>query len=163
MIPRSRFHLRRRLAGAHRDELGAAVVEFALVVPVLFLIIFAVIDFGRALWTLNVLSSGVREGARAAAVEQSASTAVTVATAKTVEYINGVLGAGSIAAGDVEVPNVVLGNDPTVANYGLIIVSLKKGGSAGYPFVPVTPFASNMGLGNIRFQPKANYRWERAN
>ena len=158
MIPPTRFRLRRRLAGAHRDELGAAVVEFALVVPVLFLIIFAVIDFGRALWTLNVISSGVREGARAAAVE-TATNYEAVAKAKTVAYINGILGT-SLTATDVDV-------NPTIAtsgaDAGLIKVSLRQGGSAGFAFTPVTPFAARMGLANIRFQPSANYRWERAN
>ena len=160
MIPRTRFRLRRRLAGAHRDELGAAVVEFALVVPVLFLIVFAVIDFGRALWTLNVLSSGVREGARAAAVREDNANAKATAKAATVAYINGILNAGLTAA-DVDVPDIV--TNQASPDYGLIKVSLRVGGSPGYAFTPVTPFASRMGLGSIRFQPNANYRWEKAN
>ncbi|GLC26678.1 TadE/TadG family type IV pilus assembly protein [Roseisolibacter agri] len=154
-------YMRRRLARARRDDHGAAVVEFALVVPVLFLIIFAVIDFGRALWTLNVLSSGVREGARAAAVESDVTTAASTAKTKTVAYINGILGT-SLTTADVTVPAVNT-TTPASADYGLIKVSLSVGGSAGFPFTPVTPFASRMGLGNIRFQPNANYRWEKAN
>lgn len=161
MIARYSLRLRRRIAGARRDDHGAAVVEFALVVPVLFLIIFAVIDFGRALWTLNVLSSGVREGARAAAVKESTADAVTTAKATTAAYINGILGT-SLSASDVTVPTINT-TTPSAADYGLIKVSLTVGGSAGFAFSPVTPFASNMGLGNIRFQPSANYRWERAN
>lgn len=160
MIASLAIRLRRRLAGARRDDHGAAVVEFALVVPVLFLIIFAVIDFGRALWTLNVISSGVREGARAAAVEPDVTTAVATAKSKTVAYINGILGT-SLTTSDVVVP--AINQTSGAADFGLIKVSLSVGGSAGFAFQPVTPFATNMGLGNIRFQPNANYRWERAN
>ena len=73
---RGRSRWLRRL---QRGDAGAAVVEFALVVPVLFLIVFAVIDFGRALWTQNVLASAAREGARAGAVQQTPALAQTVA------------------------------------------------------------------------------------
>ena len=51
-----------------RDEHGAAVVEFALVVPLLLLLLWGIIDMGRAFYTLNNLASAVREGARRAAV-----------------------------------------------------------------------------------------------
>lgn len=162
MIDRFPLRIRRRLAGARRDDHGAAVVEFALVVPVLFLIIFAVIDFGRALWTMNVLSSGVREGARAAAVE-SAADYKAVAEAKTVAYINstlGLTGSAALTTADVDVNTTIA---TTGTDAGLIKVSLKQGGTAGYAFTPVTPFATRMGLGSLRFQPNANYRWERAN
>ena len=50
-----------------RARRGAVIVEFALVVPFLFLIVFAVIDFSRAYAQLNALNSALREGARYAA------------------------------------------------------------------------------------------------
>ena len=155
MIAQLAPRLRRRLAGAHRDDHGAAVVEFALVVPVLFLIIFAVIDFGRALWTLNVLTSGVREGARAAAIEPTTAFAIDTAKARTVRYINGVLGT-SLTTAQV---TATYDNNSASATYGQIRVYL----TSGYVFQPVTPFASNMGLGSLTFNPNAYYRWERAN
>lgn len=49
------------------DERGSIAVEFALVAPVMFVVIFAVIDFSRAYYTLNGLTAAVREGARYAA------------------------------------------------------------------------------------------------
>jgi Flp pilus assembly pilin Flp len=55
-------------AHSWRDEHGAAVVEFALVVPLLLLLLWGIIDMGRAFYTLNNLASAVREGARRAAV-----------------------------------------------------------------------------------------------
>jgi Flp pilus assembly protein TadG len=50
------------LRGA-RDR-GAAAVEFALVFPLLLLIVFGIIDFGRALNTQITLTQAAREGAR---------------------------------------------------------------------------------------------------
>ena len=47
---------------------GSVVVEFALVVPVLLLIVFGIIDFGRALNAQIVLTGAAREGVRLAAL-----------------------------------------------------------------------------------------------
>ena len=51
-----------------RRDRGAAAVEFALVLPVLVVIVFGIIDFGRMLNAKIVLTQAAREGARAAAV-----------------------------------------------------------------------------------------------
>jgi Flp pilus assembly protein TadG len=48
-----------------REDQGSAAVEFALVLPVLLLIVFAIIDFGRMLNARIVLSQAAHEGARA--------------------------------------------------------------------------------------------------
>ncbi len=50
-----------------RDR-GVAAVEFALVVPVLLLIIFGIIDFGRMLNAQITLTGAAREGVRLAAL-----------------------------------------------------------------------------------------------
>jgi len=47
---------------------GQSIVEFALVLPVLLLILMGIIEFGRLLETTNVLTSAAREGVRVAAV-----------------------------------------------------------------------------------------------
>ena len=146
---------RRRLVRLHRDGHGAAIVEFALVVPVLFLVVFAVIDFGRALWTVNVLTSGVREGARFGAVQATTTLAADSAKWRASQYINGVLGT-ALTAGDFNVSYDATTGSTT---YGQIRVRLVS----NFVFTPVTPFAAQMGLGNITFAPDASYRWERAN
>jgi Flp pilus assembly protein TadG len=46
-----------------RDR-GAAAVEFALLLPVLLLLVFGIIDFGRALNAQITLTQAAREGAR---------------------------------------------------------------------------------------------------
>src|SRR4029079_1660321 len=57
----------RRVRGI-RSERGAALVEFALVVPLLMLMMCATIDFGLAVYTLNNLTAAAREGGRYGAV-----------------------------------------------------------------------------------------------
>jgi hypothetical protein len=49
-------------------EDGAAAVEFALLTPLLFLILFGILEFGIAFLHVQSIRTGVREGGRAAAV-----------------------------------------------------------------------------------------------
>jgi Flp pilus assembly protein TadG len=51
----------RRLSG---DQRGAALVEFGLVVPIMFLFLAVVIDGGRMAWIYQSASYGVRDAAR---------------------------------------------------------------------------------------------------
>ncbi len=51
-----------------RRDRGAAAVEFALVLPMLLIVVFGIIDFGRMLNAKIVLTQAAREGSRAAAV-----------------------------------------------------------------------------------------------
>lgn len=51
-----------------RRDRGASAVEFAIVLPVLFLIVAGIVDFGRAYFTQIQLANAAREGARAAVV-----------------------------------------------------------------------------------------------
>jgi Flp pilus assembly protein TadG len=54
------------------DEGGQSLVEFALILPVLLLIITGVFDVGRAAWQENTLAYAAREGTRYAIVHGSA-------------------------------------------------------------------------------------------
>lgn len=56
------------MSNIHRSQAGAAMVEFAIVVPVFFLLLFGVIEFARLLFTFNTLTEMARRGARVAAV-----------------------------------------------------------------------------------------------
>jgi Flp pilus assembly protein TadG len=61
---------RRSSSDAARDR-GAAAVEFALLLPLLLLLVFGIIDFGRALNAQVTLTQAAREGARLASLNQS--------------------------------------------------------------------------------------------
>ena len=51
----------------HQQQ-GAETVEFALIVLLVFALIFAVVEFGRALFVWNALTEATRRGARMAVV-----------------------------------------------------------------------------------------------
>jgi len=50
------------------DTRGQAVLELALVLPLLLIVVFGITEFGRAWMTVNVLTSAAREGCRLAVV-----------------------------------------------------------------------------------------------
>jgi hypothetical protein len=50
----------------HERQRSQALIEFALVSPVLLLLLFGVIDIGRAIFYYDTLSHAAREGARVA-------------------------------------------------------------------------------------------------
>ncbi len=60
----------RRSASQGARDRGAAAVEFALLLPILLLLVFGIIDFGRALNAQVTLTQAAREGARLAALNQ---------------------------------------------------------------------------------------------
>ena len=60
-MPRSR-HRRRR------NDRGAAAVEFALVVPILLVMVFGIIDFGLAINRYAMVNNAAREGVREASL-----------------------------------------------------------------------------------------------
>ncbi len=51
-----------------RSDSGAAAVEFAIIAPLLFLLLFGLIDFGLAINARIVASNAAREGARVASL-----------------------------------------------------------------------------------------------
>lgn len=52
------------------EDGGAAMVEFAILMPVLFLLVFGIIEFGRAYNAQNTLTHAAREGVREYAITQ---------------------------------------------------------------------------------------------
>jgi Flp pilus assembly protein TadG len=71
----------RRMQQFGRNERGQALVEFALVMPILLLLIMGVVEFGRA-WNLQqTITDAAREGARRAVVYDPALTRAEVEAA----------------------------------------------------------------------------------
>jgi len=59
-------------------QIGQTLVEFALVVLIFLVVLFAILEFGRALWTYNTIVQATRAGARFAVVETPTATDVEV-------------------------------------------------------------------------------------
>src|SRR5437867_12978453 len=60
-----------RMRNPIRREEGVAAVELALVLPVLFLILFGVLEFGRVWSQYQLFQGAAREGGRCASVASS--------------------------------------------------------------------------------------------
>jgi len=76
-----RVHRKTQSASSLRSESGQNVVEFALVVPLLLLLVFGIAELGRAWMTQNILTGAAREAVRLAAVPAPAG-GVAAATAR---------------------------------------------------------------------------------
>jgi Flp pilus assembly protein TadG len=112
--------MRRRSARRAPADRGAAAVEFALLLPMLLLLVFGIIDFGRALNAQITLTQAAREGARLAALGQS----------------NVQSGTQSAATG-LKNPVVTVTSCPVNAGAGVNAVV-----HVSYKFTFVTPFAA---------------------
>lgn len=95
-----------------KNRRGAAVVEFAIVAPVFILLVFGIIEFGRAIMVKQVLVNASREGARQAVLDGST---LTEAQGRIDVYLT----AAAIDGAQTEyaINGVVVG-DPTAATFG---------------------------------------------
>ena len=66
-----------------KQRRGAAAVEFAVVAPVFFLLVFGMIEYGRMVMVQQIIVNSAREGCRAAVLDGSTTSGVksTVITA----------------------------------------------------------------------------------
>lgn len=144
----ARLSVRRALRRWSRDEQGAAVVEFAIVVPVLLVLLFGIIDFGRMMAVGASLASAVRDGGRQAAVSTDLTDATQISAVKT-RVINAFqpIGGAPLASGNIAV-NIDASYNVTVK-------------VTGYTYRPITPIAGMIGMGTVTFTRAAVFRWER--
>ncbi|HWZ58228.1 MAG TPA: TadE family protein [Gemmatimonadaceae bacterium] len=112
-----------------QSERASAMVEFAIISPLLFVLIFGIIDFGRALFLMNNLTAAVREGARLAAVQADPTTAAskTAVQNRVVAYITNFGGT---------TPTTLPTVTPNMAGGQVMSVSVTL---TGYPFTGITP------------------------
>ena len=145
-----------RLRKFGTSDRAAAMVEFAIVLPVLLLIVFGIVDFGRALYTLNDLTAAAREGARKAAVQLPDPTTAAVQTTikSTVKAYVIAFGGDSLTDSGITVTFNPSAATATLQSITVTIVN--------YPFKPITPLAGMIGLGTITMSPSATFRWEAA-
>jgi Flp pilus assembly protein TadG len=85
------FTLEKLCRLCRKDRRGAAAVEFALVAPVLMLLVFGMIEFGRLVMVQQVLTNASREGARVGILDDSttADVAASVSSFLTSSNISG--------------------------------------------------------------------------
>jgi len=92
--------------GKINNQNGAALVEFAIVLPVLLMLIFGMIEFSILLYDKAMITNASREGARAGIV-YSFPTPVT--TAAITQTVNNSLQTNLISLGGASVPTITAG------------------------------------------------------
>ena len=88
---------------------GVAAVEFAVVAPLFFLLVFGMIEFGRAVMVQQIITNASREGARLAVLDGSTGTEVKTSV---VNYLQ--KAAITVTADKV----TVTPTEPSAAGYG---------------------------------------------
>ena len=130
-LPPATNKLQRDCRLYRRNRRAAAAVEFAVVAPVFFLLVFGMIEYGRMVMVQQVITNASREGARLAVLDGATASSVTTT-------VNSYLSAGSITGATVTVSP----NPPTTAQNGdpvTVTVSI--------PFSQVSWLPSPMYLG----------------
>jgi len=142
VFDRRRFGRRRR---------GAVIVEFALIVPFLFIVIFGVIDFSRAYSQLNAINAGLREGARLASVMRDPTDASAQSLVRQkVQAMSSVFGYNSL---DTNRVTLTLTTIPSGTEYVIVTVT-------AHP-VPLPVLGKFLGLSPFSVTRSLRYRWER--
>jgi len=59
----------KRIRNTPENEKGQSLVEFAIVVPLLLILVFGIAEFGRAWMTKNIMTGAAREAVRILAVK----------------------------------------------------------------------------------------------
>ena len=139
----------RSIVRLRSEERGAALVEFALVVPFLMIMMCAIIDFGLMLHRINNLNSAVREGARFGAVRQKLTPAMDSVKTRVQSYWRTV--------GTDSLPKALITVAETTDASGLRSVLVRV---TNYPYKPMTPLAPLLGMGTVNFTRTAIYRQE---
>ena len=135
-----------------KNERGSTLVEFAIGAAVFFTAMFAVIEFGRALWTHNALADGARRGARYAVNHASSDT---VGVKNVVVYGDPAGGTqplvDNLTTSNVQVQysNFGLGQGTvsvSIVNYKFQMVIPLVGGQINMPAYNTTLTGENVGL-----------------
>ena len=147
----------------HDNDRGVAIVEFALVIPLIALMALALFDGGRAVIYYTELTNASRVGARVAMVNQSASTvcggavetykcaAAGIATTTGIDATT--IPTAQFTDGD---GNTVNPTDDACKVYGACSATV----SASYDFTPVTPIVSSI-IGPITLSASTTMAIER--
>jgi Flp pilus assembly protein TadG len=140
--------MKRKMAQARK---GQSLVEFALLLPLLLLIVFIIVDFGRAIYYFSSVYNAAREGARAGIVT------------KPLDYDNV---SNTVAKMEEAAWQLLVAVDPSATS---VVGTVDYTGryvevSVAHRFVPVTPMIlelinSEEGFFPIRAKSKMKAEW----
>ena len=116
-----------------RYNRGITTVEFAIIGLMMFIVLFGVIEFGRALFVMNVLTEATRRGARLAAVCPVGDPA----PANTAAFVNGGPMVAGLTTSNIQVQYLDINGTPLANPTGSF-------GSIKYVSVSITGFTQTL-------------------
>ncbi|WDI41324.1 TadE/TadG family type IV pilus assembly protein [Bremerella sp. P1] len=121
-------------------------MEFAIVAPLFFLLIFGMIEYGRMVMVQQVITNASREGARRAVLDGATTTGV-------VSAVNEILDSAAV---DSDAADVIVSPDPpeNAGFGGAVTVTVQ------IPFAKVSWLPSPMYLGSTTLEAKTAMRRE---
>jgi Flp pilus assembly protein TadG len=128
------------------------MVEFALIFPILILILMGLFDFGRLIVAYNTLSEAARNGARVAIVNQTPADICSVAATRAVAIALPTTCAGSSTAEGIYVTASTGGSSCTS-------LSCSQTVKATYQFRAITPIIGNF-IGPITISAQSTIQIE---
>jgi len=128
--PSHEVKLERACRPCRRNRQGAAVVEFAVVAPVFFLLVFGMIEFGRAIMVQQVLTNASREGARVAVLDSTTPTHDLVVSKVTTYLQNSGISGATVTLNPTEpTATTVKNGDPITVTVTIPFTSVSWTGS----------------------------------
>lgn len=134
---------------------GQALVEFAVAIPVLILVAFALFDVGRIVIDYTTLTNASRVGARVAMVNQSNDAScggVRTFKCATADHS----GAMGIAPGDIQNVDIDNSADPACTEGGCMVTV-----TVSHSYQPVTPIIGSI-VGPVSLSASTTMPMERA-
>lgn len=123
---------------------GQSLAEFALILPLLLILLMGILDLGRAVAAYNSVSNAARSAARVAIVDQNEDVVRQTAVDE----------AFGLAPLEVEFDPNVNGDDPCLITICMVRVEVS------YEYVPATPIISNI-VGTITVRSESQLAIER--
>jgi hypothetical protein len=129
-----------------RKQTGVALVEFALVTPLLLIMTFVVTEYSRALYQYNTLTKSVRDAARYLSVQ---SPGTHISQSKNLIVYGNLGGSGSPLALGLSLSHVA---DPVWAVTGALpVINTVTVKITGYTFTPLFGSVFGVNFGSITY------------
>lgn len=132
----------------HRNQKGAALVELALVLPLLLVMTFVVTEFGRALYQYNTITKGVRDAVRYLTTQTPNSGSAVTAARNLVVYGTTTAGSTPLARGLTTAMVNASWPAPTGTNPPIATVTVSV---SGYAFQSIFATAFGLPFGTVPY------------
>jgi hypothetical protein len=137
-----------------KNQRGVAIIEFALIAPLLLLLAMITIDYGRALYQYNTLTKSVRDAARYLSMQSPGSGA---AVAKNLVVYGSPSGTDAPLAIGLSLDKVrdpvwqVRGSGPVINTVTVRIAGCASSAPPCYSFTPLFASAFGVAFGTVNY------------